>query len=68
LKIFSRILSHRFSFGLSSGERRQEEHRGIVGKHKVATVVVGCAVENQEDIVLGELSREDVEENLEARE
>ena len=47
--------------------RRQEEQRDIVGEREVAAAMVGSAVENQEDILAGKLSRQDVEESLEAR-
>ena len=46
---------------------RQEEQRDIVGKREVAAAMVGGAVENQENILPGKFSRQDVEEGLEAR-
>ena len=46
---------------------RQEEQRDIVWKREVAAAMVGGAVEHQENILPGKLSREDVEEGLEAR-
>ena len=45
---------------------RQEEQRDIVGKREVAAAMIGGAIENQENILPGKLSREDIEERLEA--
>src|ERR1700681_2887279 len=46
---------------------RQEEQRDIAGKQEVAAAMAGGAVENQEDILPGKLSRQGVEEDLKAR-
>ncbi len=46
---------------------RQEEQRDIVWKREVAAAMVGGAVDDQENILPGKLSCEDVEEGLEAR-
>jgi hypothetical protein len=65
LKIFSRISPQRFSFGLSSGE--YGGRKSSVWEREAAAAMVGGAVENQEDILPGKLSRQDVQEGLEAR-
>jgi hypothetical protein len=47
--------------------RWQEEQRDVVGNREVSATMVGGAIENQQDVVPGEPSRQDCEECLEAR-
>src|SRR3974390_2186596 len=45
--------------------RRKIQQRDVVGNSKVATTVVGGAVEDQQDILPRKLTREDLKEDLE---
>jgi hypothetical protein len=45
---------------------RQEEQRDVIGKRELFAAMVGGAVENQEDILPGKFSGDNIEEYLEA--
>src|SRR5215813_2328294 len=45
----------------------QEEQRDVGGNREISATMVGSAIENQQDVLPGKPSRQDVEECLEAR-
>src|SRR5208282_1976487 len=49
------------------GIGRKVQERDVGGNGEVAAAMVGSAVENQKDVLPGELSRQHLEEGLEAR-
>src|SRR3984893_8919735 len=65
--MLSRISSHRFSFGLSSGEYGgRYKSMTLSGTTRSPQRWLGGTVENQQNVLASKLARQHVEENLEA--